>query len=168
MPPPPPHPELSPKLPTLYIEIICYLLPFIIASGFISTTPKVLSSTSNSVVNVSEQLGCDLNIIATSTGDLDMERRPFQTTTVTFPGLSPGDYTCESIVNEDGNLLESVGVSCSFGIPRSTTGELLKTHAGVTGGTNSDVIPILVLSVVSSFLWHFTARIDVTSLNFTF
>ena len=67
-------------------------------------------------------------------------------------------------MNEDGDLLESVGVSCSFGIPRSTTGELLETHAGATGGTKLIQMRfLLVLSVVSSFLWHFTARIDVTS-----
>lgn len=80
------------------------------------STPTVVSSTSSSVdilVKVNKQLGCNLSIIVTITNGNVMERRPFETTTVTFMGLSPGDYTCNiSIVDQNDVVVESVEISC--------------------------------------------------------
>ena len=107
-----------------------YVFLHCIASGYISSTPRVVSSTSNSadvLVNVNEQLDCNLHIIATIANSTEyIQRHPFQTTNITFRGLSPGD-TCEiSIVTRDDNLLESVGILCNpYSIPSPIPSEFL-------------------------------------------
>ena len=102
-------------LHNLWLHACTCLYFFIIASGFISST-RVVSSTSNNadvLVNVNEQLGCNLYIMATIANSADTQRHPFQTTTMTFRGLSPGDTCNISVVNQDDDLLESVGILCN-------------------------------------------------------